>query len=470
LGTRRLMVPDAAGPAPTDPQPLYRHLADSDGIDRFGEQIETPDPSGWPGYAGQVAAARQATGSRHAVTTGMAKVAGQRCVIVGFDFSFLGGSVGVAEGARIAQAFSVALAQRVPVLTIAATGGSRMQEGTSALMQMQVMAAAIAAARRAGIPHIAVAADPTTGGIWASLVSSADLLIGVPGARVSFSGSRTRPGGADPDALQYLADGQWARGFVDVLAPVADLRAIVAAAIRLLAPRTRDGVVRHAPVPDWPTAACRHTGQTDAAPASAWAQVQAARSPGRPDADRWLDRYFDETVQIRGDRCGGLDKGVRCGFGTHRGATIGYVAETGMPVTAAGFRTASRLLSLAARLRVPVLTLIDTPGAAAAPEDEAAGVGSAIADLLVAIATSQVPITSVIIGQGVSGGALALASPTDLWIAEDAYLAVTAPELAAAILKLGAADVPAVAGLLRLTPADLHSRGIVRGIIRPGPN
>jgi acetyl-CoA carboxylase carboxyl transferase subunit beta len=175
-------------------------------------------------------------------------------------------------------------------------------------------------------------------------------------------------------------------------------------------------------------------------------------------------------VQIRGDRCGGLDNGVRCGFGTHRGATIGYVAETGLRVTAAGFRTASRLLSLAARLRVPVLTLIDTPGAAAAPEDEAVGVGPAIADLLVAIATSQVPITSVIIGQGVSGGALALASPTDLWIAEDAYLAVTAPELAAAILKLGAADVPAVAGLLRLTPADLHSRGIVRGIIRPGPN
>lgn len=463
------MPPDAAGPAQRDPQPLYQHLADSGSIDRFGEQIETPDPSGWPGYPEQIAVARRATGSRHAVTTGAARVAGQRCVIVGFDFSFLGGSAGVAEGARIAQAFSAALAERVPVVTVAATGGSRMQEGTSALMQMQVMAAAIAQARLAGVPHIAVAADPTTGGIWASLVASADLLIGVPGARVSFSGSRTRPGGVDPAAAQYQADGQWARGFVDVLTPAAELRTVVAAAIRLLSPRARDGIVRGAPVPDWPTSARGRTEPPDAVPASAWAQVQAARSPRRPGADQWLDRYFDETVQIRGDRCGGVDNGLRCGFGSHRGTTIGYAAQTGGRVTAAGFRTATRLLDLADRFGLPVLTLIDTPGAAAAPEDEAVGVGPAIAELLVAVAATHVPITSVIIGQGVSGGALALASPTDLWIAEDAYLAVTAPELAAAILKLGEADVPAVADRLRLTPADLHRRGIVRGIIRPEP-
>jgi acetyl-CoA carboxylase carboxyl transferase subunit beta len=159
---------------------------------------------------------------------------------------------------------------------------------------------------------------------------------------------------------------------------------------------------------------------------------------------------------------------VWCGFGSHRGDAIGYAAQTGARVTAAGFRTATRLINLAGRLGVPVLTLIDTPGAAAAPADEAAGVGSAIAELLVAVAASQVPITSVVIGEGVSGGALALASPDDLWIAEDAYLAVTTPELAAAILKLGDADVPNVAALLRLTPEDLLTRGIVRGIIRAG--
>ena len=162
-----------------------------------------------------------------------------------------------------------------------------------------------------------------------------------------------------------------------------------------------------------------------------------------------------------------MDPGLRCGFGSHQGATIAYVAQTGERTTPAGFRTATRLLGLAARLRLPVLTLIDTPGAAAAPADEAAGVGPAIAELFVAMASSQVPITSVVIGEGVSGGALALASPNDLWIARDGYLAVTAPELAVSILKLGAHDIPQVATWLRLTPAELMSRGIVRGIIAP---
>jgi acetyl-CoA carboxylase carboxyl transferase subunit beta len=461
------MAPDAAEAARFDSQPLYLHIADSDRIDRFGDQADTPDPSGWPGYAEQIAAARRATGSRHAVTTGIATVAGQRCVLVGFDFAFLGGSVGVAEGARIARAFSVAVIERLPVVTVATTGGSRMQEGTNALIQMHEMASAIAGARRAGIPHIAVAADPTTGGIWSSLAASADLLISVPGARVSFSGSRTRPGGTDPTAGQYRAEGQWAHGSLDVLAPAAELRGIVAAAIRLLSPGSRGGSGQRAPVPDWPGAGGVRSGQP-ARPADAWGHVQAARSPARARADRWLDRYFDEAVQIRGDRCGGLDDGVRCGFGSHRGATIGYAAQTGTLCTAAGFRTAMRLISLADRLGVPVLTLIDTPGAAATPADEAAGVGPAIAELLVAVAASRVPITSVVIGEGVSGGALALASPDDLWIAEDAYFAVTTPELATAILKLSDADVPAVAGLLRLTPDDLLARGIVRGIIRAG--
>jgi acetyl-CoA carboxylase carboxyl transferase subunit beta len=223
-------------------------------------------------------------------------------------------------------------------------------------------------------------------------------------------------------------------------------------------------MVRRAPVPDWPASA----GAASAPPASAWERVEAARRVGTARAERWLSEYFDETVQIRGDRCGGVDSGVQCGFGRHDGATIGFVAQAGTRVAAPGFRTASRLIGLADRLGVPVLTLIDTPGAAAGPADEAAGVGPAIAELLICMAGSQVPITSVVIGEGVSGGALALASPDDLWIAEDAYLAVTTPELAAAILKLGDADVPRVAGLLRLTPDDLLMRGIVRGIIRAG--
>ncbi|HEY6481067.1 MAG TPA: carboxyl transferase domain-containing protein [Streptosporangiaceae bacterium] len=451
-----------AAPAP---RALYRALPDAGSLTPFGQEIEAGNPSGWPGYEDQVRRARDASGARHAVTTGLATIAGEPCVLAGFEFPFLGGSMGVAEGTRIARAFAEATAQRLPIVSVAASGGSRMQEGTSALVQMQVVAAAVAAARRAGIPHIAVAGDPTTGGVWSSLIASADVLVGVPGARVSFSGSRTRPAGADPGSAEFLADGKWARGFVDALCPEHELRARVAAIAALLAPRSRGDTAVPAPVPAWPAGPA--AGPEEDPGRDAWAQVAGARRPAGTRADHWLAGYFGPTFEIRGDRCGGVDPGLRCGFGRRDGATIAYVAQTGRPTTAAGFRTATRLLTLAARFGRPVLTLIDTPGAAAAPAEEAAGVGPAIAELFVAIASCPVPITSVVIGEGVSGGALALASPTDLWLARDGYLAVTAPELAASILKLPASAVPEVAARLRLTPAELLSRGIIRGIVGP---
>jgi acetyl-CoA carboxylase carboxyl transferase subunit beta len=441
---------------------LYEEIADAGSLTRFGEEIEAANPSDWPGYPDQLRRAQNATGARHAVTTGLATVAGEACVLVGFEFGFLGGSMGTAEGARIARAFLAAVAEHLPIVCVSASGGSRIQEGTSALLQMQAVAAAIAGARRAGIPHIAVAGDPTTGGVWSSLIADSDVLISVPGARVSFSGSRTRPAGSDPQSTEYLAEGKWARGFVDVLSEVPGLRAEVTAVVRLLSPRSRGEMARRAPLPPWPAQ------DADGSPgADAWTHVSGARSPRRARADRWLAGYFEQTIEIRGDRCGGVDPGLRCGFGRREGATIAYVAQTGMPSTPAGFRTATRLLGLAARFRLPVLTLIDTPGASAAPADEAAGVGPAIAELFVAMASSQVPVTSVVIGEGVSGGALALASPNDLWIAQDGYLAVTVPEFASSILKLGADNVPQVATWLRLTPAELLGRGIVRGIIGP---
>ncbi len=459
----------AAVTEPAAPRSLYHVIADPGSMDHFGERIEAGNPSGWPGYEDQLHRARESAGARHAVTTAVATVGGEPCVIVGSEFAFMGGSMGTAEGARIARACAVAVARRLPVVCVAASGGSRMQEGTSALVQMHTVAAAIAAVRRAGIPHIAVAGDPTTGGVWASLVAGADVLIGVPAARVSFSGSRTRPGGVDPGSAEFLADGQWAHGFVDVLSPPHGLRALIATLVRLLSPRSRGDGADPVPLPvpaHAPPAGSGGPGAGDPGH-DAWAQVIGARSAPRDRAARWLAGYFEETFEIRGDRCGGVDTALRCGFGRRGATTAGYIAQTGRPTTAAGFRTATRLLDLATRFGRPVLTLIDTPGAAAAPADEAAGTGPAIAELFIAVASCPVPVTSVVIGEGVSGGALALASPGNLWLAHDSYLAVTAPELATSILKLPASDAPQVARRLRLTPAELLRRGIIRGIVPP---
>jgi acyl-CoA carboxylase subunit beta len=469
----------AAGDAGRNPRrrALYAAVADPGSLSRFHDQIEADDPAGWPGYYAQLRRARVAAGARQAVTTGVATVGGQPCVLVGFEFSFLGGSVGEAEGARIAAAFDLAVGRGLPVVSVAASGGMRMQEGSSALVQMQVVAAAIAAARRGGIPHIAVAGDPTTGGVWASLVASADVITGLDGARVSFSGSRTRPAGADPAAGEFRAQGQWAGGFLDMIVPEERLRGEVATVLSLLSPRTRGGAAGTVPLPTAPAPAdAARAGVPSAGDAAittgedAWAQVSRARRRSRLRADHWLADYFGRRFEIRGDRAGAVDPGLRCGFGSHDGVTFGYIAQTGQPTTAAGFRTAARLLDLAQRFGRPVITLIDTPGAASTPRDEAAGVGPAIAEMLIAVASASVPITSIIIGEGVSGGALALASPGRLWLAADGYLAVTSPEHAASILKLPASAAPQVAGQLRITPADLVRRGIARGVLRAPPS
>jgi acyl-CoA carboxylase subunit beta len=450
---------------PAERPALYHMVADLGSLAPFGAEIEAGNPSGWPGYGRLLQRARRATGARHAVTTGLARVGGHPCVLVGFEYGFLGGSLGVAEGTRIARAFTTAAALCLPVVCVAASGGARMQEGTSALVQMQVIAAAIAAARQAGIPHVAVAGDPTTGGVWSSLVAGADVVLAVSDARVSFSGSRTRPAGADPGSAEFGAVGQWEQGFLDALVPASGLRDQVAVILRLLSPRSRgdDGNPAQVlpPAPQQPGESGAD-GRRDG-----WAQVSGARQAHRVRADRWLAAYFGATFEIRGDRCGGVDTGLRCGFGTRDGATIGYIAQTGQPTTPAGFRTATRLLALATRFRRPVLTLVDTPGASAMPGDEAAGVGHSIAELMVSLASAQVPITSVVIGEGVSGGAVALASPASLWMAPGGFLAVTTPEHAASILKLPASEVPQVATRLRLTPADLISRGIARGLVQP---
>jgi acyl-CoA carboxylase subunit beta len=450
------------------PGPLYREVMDQSSLIPFGTDAEPGNPSGWPGYVRLLRRARLAAEGRHAVTTGLARVGGHPCVLVGFEYAFLGGSLGVAEGTRIAAAFATATAQGLPVVSVVASGGARMQEGTSALVQMQVIAGAIVAARDAGIPHVAVAGDPTTGGVWASLVAGADVVLGVTGARVSFSGTRTRPAGTDPDAPEFGAAAQWQHGLLDAVVPAAELRARVAVILGLLSPQSRGADNAPAPALELPGGpGAPSGGWSAAAEDDAWARIGAARNRRGVPADRWLAACFQVTFEIHGDRCGGVDAGLRCGFGARDGMTIGYIAQTGQPVTPAGLRTAARLMRLAGRFRRPVLTLIDTPGASATPCDEAAGLGNAMAELLVLLAGAEVPVTSVVIGEGVSGGAIALAAPDRLWLAPDAYLAVIAPEYATSILKLPASAVRQVAARLRLRPADLIARGIARGLAVP---
>ncbi|WP_434975541.1 carboxyl transferase domain-containing protein [Streptomyces mesophilus] len=462
--------PEPATPGPSKPDTSTPRLTARQAIALLAEDFtedlahdstELPSPSthhkpdgplDWQGYGASLARAVERTGEQESVVCGRAVIGGTRAVVVSFEFGFLGGSLGTRTGDLIEAAHIYARSHRLPVVSLIATGGSRMQEGMLALTQLQRVARQSALTADAGVPQLAVLRDPTTGGGWATLGAGADMIVALPGAQVGFAGSRVRPPDADPAA--YTAEAQFASGHVDAVVRGEDLRAEVSQRLRLL---TSAGSGLPAPVPP-------AQGDTRL-PGSGWDAVEAARAPGRPRAEAYLDAYFTERSTVSGDRCGGRDPGMLCGFGLHEGRTIAYAAQCGTATRPSGYRTAARLVRLAGRLGLPVLTLVDTPGAANDAAAEAAGAGPAIAELFTAVATARVPVTTLLIGEGGSGGALALAAPGNTWATPSSYFSVIAPELAAAILKRPAGLVRETADELRLRPQDLVDLGVVRGVV-----
>ncbi|MFI9053541.1 acetyl-CoA carboxylase [Streptomyces anulatus] len=413
-----------------------------------------PDgPLGWAGYDAARERAGTRTGEEESVVYGTGVVGDRACVLLAFEFGFLGGSLGRLTGDRLAAAYELALTRRLPLLALVATGGSRMQEGMVALTQLQRVAAASTRLRAAGLPQIAVVRDPTTGGGWATVGAGADVVLALPGAQVGFAGSRVRPADADPHA--YSAEGQFAAGQVDAVVPPGELARALTHWLRALGPH---GALPAAPLPRALSAArLPETGRE---------AVAAARDPRRPRAEAYLADYFGARLPLHGDRCGGADPGLLCGFGLRAdGLPVAYVAQCGTPTRPAGYRAAARTIRLADRLGVPVLTLVDTPGAANDAEAERAGAGAAIADAFAAVAEARVPVTTLVIGEGGSGGALALAAPDNTHVTADSYFSVIAPELAAAILKRPPSETGATADQLRLRPQDLLELGFARSIV-----
>lgn len=452
----------------------------------------TPDgPLSWQGYDASRARAAARTGEEESVVCGTAHIGGTPAVLIAFEFGFLGGSLGERTGDRLELAYEYARTHRLPVVPLVATGGSRMQEGMLALTQLQRVARQSALTREAGLAQIAVLRDPTTGGGWATLGAGADVVLALPGAQVGFAGSRVRPADADPAA--YTAKAQVAAGAADAVVRPEALRETLGLWLRLLsAGRSAGpgaGPTQAAPPPALLNADATDVsdatdgGPADAAPppsspgpaflpATGWDAVQRARSPRRPRAEAYLDAYFARRAAISGDRCGGTDAGMACGFGERAqdGRTVAYAAQLGTATRPAGYRTAARLIRLADRLGIPVLTLVDTPGAANDADAERQGAGAAIADLFGAVAAARTPVTTLLIGEGGSGGALALAAPGNTWATPDSYFSVIAPELAAAILKRPESEVEATADQLRIRPQDLVELGVVRGVVgRPAP-
>jgi acetyl-CoA carboxylase carboxyl transferase subunit beta len=433
----------------------------------FDEQdagLVARNPLGFAGYDDQIARARAASGAREACVWGWADIGGAHCALVVMDFGFLGGSMGVAVGEKVARAFDAARDRRLPVVTVTASGGARMQEGMVALVQMAKTAEARRQHAESGLPHVTVLTSPTTGGVYASFASLADVVIASPDATVGFAGPRvvSELTGATPDPRTHKSEFARDHGLVDAIIEPAGQPAAIA--------RVLNAFHRAASKPSTAPRASGAAATGRRAP-SAWDRLQLARHPQRPRARALLAPLLSDAFELRGDRTGAPDDDaiiVQIGALETSGRGVVVIAQDGTGgrrIRPQGYRKAIRAIAAAGRTGLPVVTLIDTRGADPLPSSEGGGVAVAIANTIVALLDCRSPTLCVVTGEGGSGGALALAVCDRVLAWENAVFSVIAPEGAASILRRDASRGPELAEQLRITAADLVELGIADAVI-----
>jgi acetyl-CoA carboxylase carboxyl transferase subunit beta len=449
-----------------------RSLVDEGSFAEINEDLVSVDPLRFTDsqpYRQRVMAARERTGLTEAVLTGRAKIRGQEFVVAIVDFGFLGGSMGSVAGEKIALAFEHAVDRRLPIVTVVASGGARMQEGMLSLVQMAKTCAAAQRAHDAGILYISILTDPTTGGMYASYASQGDIILAEPRALIGFAGPRVIAGTTTQDRNEdaqrsHTAEFLFRHGFVDEIVERPRLRDTLATLLRVARSARRETPEVKLPA-------------TESQPSEieeAWDVVQIARRDDRPTALDYIRRVSPQFVELHGDRVYGDDPAVVAGLGEVGGRGVvlvglerghGDVARRGGKALPEGYRKALRLMQLAGRLGCPLVTFIDTPGAYLGIAAEERGLASALSECLAEMSVLPIPIVAVIIGEGGSGGALALGVADRILMQEHSVYSVIAPEGAAAILFRDPERAPEIAEALKLTAPDCVRLGVADALI-----
>ncbi|WP_312881689.1 acetyl-CoA carboxylase carboxyltransferase subunit alpha [Actinomadura alba] len=424
-------------------------------------------------YPERLSRARETTQAEEAITCVTGSLQGHPVVAAVMDFRFMGGSLGVGVGERLAAAARTALRTRTPLLLVTASGGARMQEGAFSLMQMVKASQALAELDEAGVLTISLITDPTYGGVAASYATLPDVIFAEPGARVGFAGPRVIQQTiqqALPKGFQ-TAEFMLERGFVDAVVPRAALRPALASVLGAGVGAKREA--GGSPPP--PARLIRDAGALPER--DPWQVVELARHQQRPTTIDYFSRLLAEFQELRGDRVSGDCPAIVGGIGRLDGRAvmvIGHqkgrntaerVAHNFGMASPAGYRKAGRLMRMAAKLGLPIVTLVDTPGAHPGVEAEEAGQAWAIAENIRLMSGLPVPIVTVIIGEGGSGGALALAVADRVLAFAGAIYSVISPEGCAAILWKDRAEAPRAAAALRLDARDLLAQGIVDAVV-----
>lgn len=453
-------------------------LTDVGTFEEWNKEMPFSNPLDFPNYEKKVEAAREKSGLNEAIVIGKAKIDGNPAVVGVCDARFIMSSMGHVVGEKITEAVERATKEKLPVILFACSGGARMQEGIVSLMQMAKTSAALKRHHEAGQLFISVLTDPTTGGVTASFAMLGDIIIAEPGALIGFAGPRVIEqtiGQKLPEGFQR-AEFLLEHGFVDMILPRKDQKHVIGQILYMH--RKHDMAVETDAVKaDTAVNVSEARQKKENTEKSAWDTVLLSRKADRPTALDYINAVFDEFIEFHGDRCFKDDGAIVGGIAMFHGMPVTVIGQQkgkntkdnirrnfGMP-SPDGYRKALRLMKQAETFGRPIICFVDTPGAFCGLEAEERGQGEAIAKNLFEMSSLKVPVLSIVIGEGGSGGALAMAVANEVWMMENAIYSILSPEGFASILYKDSKKAPEAARVMKVTAADLKELGLIERII-----
>ena len=453
-------------------------LTDVGTFEEWNKEMPFSNPLDFPNYEKKVEAAREKTNLNEAIVIGKAKIDGNPAVVGVCDARFIMSSMGHVVGEKITEAVERATKEKLPVILFACSGGARMQEGIVSLMQMAKTSAALKRHHEAGQLFISVLTDPTTGGVTASFAMLGDIIIAEPGALIGFAGPRVIEqtiGQKLPEGFQR-AEFLLEHGFVDMILPRQDQKHVIGRILYMHRKHDMD-VEENGVKTDIPVNTLAAPQSQENTEKSAWDTVLLSRKADRPTALDYINAVFDEFMEFHGDRCFKDDGAIIGGIAMFHGMPVTVIGQQkgkntkdnirrnfGMP-SPDGYRKALRLMKQAETFGRPIICFVDTPGAFCGLEAEERGQGEAIARNLFEMSDLKVPVLSIVIGEGGSGGALAMAVANEVWMMENAIYSILSPEGFASILYKDSKKAPEAARVMKVTAADLKELGLIERII-----
>ena len=448
-----------------------KYVCDEDSFREFGRWIKGYNPLDFPEYDKKLSDMEKKTDMPEAVVTGTCRIGGYKAVICVMDSRFMMASMGMAVGEKITRAVEYATKKKLPLVIFSASGGARMQEGMLSLMQMAKTSAAIGKLRETGGLFISVMTNPTTGGVTASFASLGDVQLAEPGALIGFAGPRVISqtiGEKLPEGFQS-AEFLYEHGLLDGVVPRAEMKGYIT---RLISLHQKGKRIQLAS--DKNELAGKI--EEELASRSADERVLIARNESRPTGRDYIDRLISDFCEFGGDRLHAEDVSIVCGVGRFHGISVVVIAQErgksldekishrfGMP-NPEGYRKAERLMKHADRFGLPIITFVDTPGAYPGKEAEENGQGSAIAHCL--LSRLRVPVVNVFVGEGGSGGALAIGFGDCMIMLENSVFSILSPEGFASILYKDSSRWKEACENMKMTAAELKEMGICDCVIK----